>query len=80
MPSLQNQQESIRLNLKYQYEIDHTDVYGWVRVIKDESSLRVHGVTNQESFTYSGQKEDKLLLDTDKPLIAYYMAQGCLDG
>ena len=26
------------------------------------------------------QKEDELLFDTDKPLIAYYMALGCLDG
>ena len=28
----------------------------------------------------SNQKEDELLLDTDKPLIVYYMALGCLDG
>ena len=30
--------------------------------------------------TNGDQKEDKLLLVTDKPLIAYYMALGYLDG
>ena len=50
MHLLQNQQESMCLKildiLKYQYEIDHTHVFEWVRVIKDESSFRAHGVTN----------------------------------
>ena len=38
MRLLQNQKENVRLILdapKYLYEIYHTDVYGWVRVIKD---------------------------------------------
>ena len=30
--------------------------------------------------TNGSQKEDELLLGTNKPLIVYYMALGCLDG
>ena len=30
--------------LKYQYEIDHTHVWGWVRVVNNVQSLRAHGV------------------------------------
>ena len=43
--------------LKCQYEIDHTHVYGWVRVVKDEQSLRVHGVTEIEKALYKWQPD-----------------------
>ena len=43
--------------LKYQYEIDHTHVYGWVRVVNDMQSLRAHGVKIE--------KEDEHLLDRE---------------
>ena len=61
MHLLQNQQENMRLNLKYLYEIVHTHIHGWVRVVKDEQSLhgwRAHGVTNRKSSlqTATGKK------------------------
>ena len=59
--------------LKYQNKIDHTHIHRWVRVIKDEFACTWSYKPN------GGQKEDELL-DTDKWLIAYYMALGCLDG
>ena len=52
MRLLQNQHESMSLNLryaKYQYEIDHTHLYGWVSVINGVPSLRAHGSQNRES-------------------------------
>ena len=64
------------------YEIDHTHVYGWVRVIKDEWNPRAH--ESRKLSTNGSQKEDKNFCLTDKPLIALYMymymALGCLDG
>ena len=77
MRLLQNQQESMHLNLrcaKYQYEIDHTHVYEWVRVVNNMQS----GVKIEKKLSTNGdQKEDKSIRLTDKPL---YMALGCLDG
>ena len=43
--------------LKCRYEIDRTHVYGWVRVVKDEQSLRVHGVTEIEKALYKWQPD-----------------------
>ena len=77
MHLLQNQQESMHLNLKYQYEIDHTHIYRWVRVVKDVSSSRAHGATNRESSLQRRPEEDELL-DKDKLLIALYIALGCI--
>ena len=54
MHLLQNQQESMRLNLRwidaleYQYKINHSHVYWWVRVVKDKCSSRAHEVTNRD--------------------------------
>ena len=62
--------------LKYQYEIDHTHVYWWARVIKDEWSLCAHGVISRKTAI---RKKTRFCL-TDKPLIALYMALGYLDG
>ena len=52
---LRNQQEDV---LKHQYEIDHTHEYGWVRVVKDVSSLHAHGVTNQESSLQTATRKE----------------------
>ena len=47
------------------YEIDHTHVYGWVRVINDMQSL-VHVDSKSRKLSTSGdQKEDKHLLDRE---------------
>ena len=57
--------------LKYQYEIDHTHVYGWVRVVKNLWSLRAHGITIEKAlYKWRLERRQELLLDTDKLLIA----------
>ena len=83
MRLLQNQQESMRLNLRcvkyYQYEIEHTHVHGWVRVVNDESNSCQRWIKfvctwshkSRKLSTYSGQKENKWFCLTDKPLIAF---------
>ena len=43
-------------------------------------SLRAHGDKIEKFSTNGDQKEDKSICLTDKPLIALYMALGCLDG
>ena len=67
--------------LKYQYEIDHTHVYGWVRVVKD-SGVHMHMESQIEKAHYKQQPErrQELLLDTVMLLIALYIVLGCLDG
>ena len=35
--------------MRLKYEIDHTHVYGWVRVVKDVSSSRAQGVSNRKA-------------------------------
>ena len=52
--------------LKYLYEIDHTHVYGWVRVIKDKQCL----CAQIEKALITRKKTSCL---TDKLLIALYM-------
>ena len=67
--------------LKYQYEIDHTHIYGWVRVAKDLCSSRAHGVTIEKAlYKRRPERRQELLLDTDKPLVALYVDLGYLDG
>ena len=67
--------------LKYQYEIDHTHVYGWVRVVKDVQSSRAHGVSIEKALSKRRpERRQELLLDTDKLLVALYIALGCLDS
>ena len=86
MRSLQNQQESMHLNLRFakiSVQIDTTPMYtdGWVRVVNNVQNLRAHGVKIEKKLsTNSDQKEDKSICLTDKPLIALYMVLGCLDG
>ena len=73
----------MRLNLdalKYHYENDHAHLYGWVRVINDVQFLHAHGVKIEKLSTNGDQEEGKSIRLTDKPLIALYMALGCLDG
>ena len=56
-------------------------VYGWVRVIKDVQSSRAHGVTIEKVLCKRRpERRQELLLDTDKPLIALYIALGRLDS
>ena len=80
---LQTQQERMRINLRcttYQYEIDHTHIHGWVRIVKHEQSSRAYELTNRENSTNGNQKEDENFCLTDKPLITLCMTLGCLDG
>ena len=36
--------------LKYLYEIDHTHIYGWVRVVNDVHSLHACGVKIEKAL------------------------------
>ena len=70
---MQNQQESMRLILDALsisiYEIDHTHVYGWVRVVNDVHSLCAHGVKIEKALYKRQPEEDKSFCLTDKLLI-----------
>ena len=62
MRLLQNQQESMHLTLdalKYQYEIDHTHVYRWVRVVRLVEFACTWGHKSRKLSTNGDQKEDK---------------------
>ena len=62
--------------LKCQYEIDNAQIYGWMS--SKTSGVCVHMESQIKKALWP--ERQKLLLDADKPLIAYYMALGCLDG
>ena len=50
MRLLQNQQETMCLildALKYWYKIDHTHVYGWVKIVSKLHYMCAHGVRDQ---------------------------------
>ena len=56
--------------LKYQYKIDHTQVYGCLEIV---NKLCMHMVSQSRRLTTNGnQEEDRsFLLDMDKPHICY---------
>ena len=58
--------------LKYLDKIDHTHVYGWVKIIND--TLLAHGVMIEKAHykRWPGRRQE-VLFDTDKLRIIQYM-------
>ena len=62
--------------LKYQHKIDHTHVFGWVKIVNKLQHM--HGVM-VEKARYK-QRPEELLHVTDKPRNTLHVTLGCADG
>ena len=69
----------MHVNLRYSTKLPHPRI----RMGKGLQRLVEFACTwshKLRKLSTNGDQKDELPFDTDKPLIAYYMALGCLDG